>query len=208
MPTSGTTGNRPAQGTTRINVSVMLTGEGEVSFSYGLARSVGIDLSSNLLHGEIASGLFSLPNVEYLNLSNNFLQGKVPIGIENMTSLRVLNLSHNALSGSLPDNVSSLKELTFLDLPYNRFSGFVSKTQGYWRFPTAIAGNPDLCIEVSDGKCKRSAIASVPGDESGDGLDRGPISAWILCVSAAVTFYLTLTALFCSPRTKNFILQT
>ncbi|GAB2213018.1 hypothetical protein Drorol1_Dr00021030 [Drosera rotundifolia] len=72
----------------------------------------------------------------------------------------------------------------------------------------AISKQVDLCIEVSDGKCKRSAIASVPGEKSRDSLDRGPISAWILCVNADVTFYLTLTALFCSPRSRNFILQT
>ncbi|GMG99926.1 hypothetical protein Nepgr_001766 [Nepenthes gracilis] len=191
-----------------VKVSVMLLDIEEVTFAYDLASAIGIDLSSNQLIGEIPVGLFSLWGLEYLNLSNNFLDGKILSGLDKMTNLRALDLSHNSLSGPVPPNISSLRELAQLNLSYNCFSGFVSTKEGYWRFPGAFAGNPDLCIEVSDGKCQQSALPKLPEEKFGDDSEDGPISVWIFCVSAAVTFYSTIIALFCSSQSRNYILRT
>nr|POF14648.1 leucine-rich repeat receptor-like protein clavata2 [Quercus suber] len=145
-----------------VRVSMVVTGSSQSSFDYHLSSTVGIDLSNNLLHGEIPQGLFALQGLEYLNLSHNFLDGHVP-GLEKMSGLKALDLSHNSLSGQVPGNVSSLKDLTLLNLSYNSFSGFVPKKQGYWRFPGAFAGNPDLCVETSSGRCETESIPMLPG---------------------------------------------
>ncbi|BFG37326.1 hypothetical protein CerSpe_236000 [Prunus speciosa] len=188
-------------------VFIIVTGSTELSFSYVLSSVVGIDFSNNVLDGEIPVGLFGLRGLQYLNLSHNFLQGRVP-DLEKMWSLRALDISHNSLSGHIPGNISSLQDLTLLDLSYNCFSGFVTKKQGYWRFPGAFAGNPDLCLESSDGGCDPASLPVVPGNALEGEEDEGWISVWVFCLSAFLSFYFGGLALFCSPRARNYILQT
>jgi hypothetical protein len=190
-----------------IKVSVVVSDSNESSFNYHLYSTVGIDLSNNLLHGEIPEGLFGLQGLEYLNLSHNFLDGQVP-GLEKMRSLKALDLSHNSLSGQVPGNISSLQDLTLLNLSYNCFSGFVPKKQGYWRFQGAFAGNPDLCVENSSGRCDSASLPAAPGKTFQDAMVEGPISVWVFCLSFFVSFYFGVVALFCSARTRNYILHT
>lgn len=175
-------------------------------FQQNFASSVvGIDLSDNLLHGEIPDGLFGLQGLEYLNLSYNFLDGEVP-GLEKMLSLRALDLSHNSLSGQVPGNISILKGLTLLNLSYNSFSGIVPKKEGYRRFPGAFAGNPGLCLESSGGACSTASLPAVPGKSSEE--MEGPISVWVFCLSAFVSFYFGVMVLFCSTRARTYILHS
>ncbi|KAJ8425457.1 hypothetical protein Cgig2_018855 [Carnegiea gigantea] len=190
-----------------MQISVIVMDRNEVSFAYDLFSPVGIDLSDNQLNGEIPESIFSLHGLEYLNLSYNLLEGQIPVGLEKMWNLRALDLSHNSLSGPLLANISSLQELTTLNLSYNSLSGFVSRKQGYWRFPGAFVGNSALCIEISDGKCQPPTMPALPGSTFKDDMEEGPISVWVFCVTAAVTFYVTLIALFCSTRSRNYILR-
>uniref|UniRef100_A0A6N2MW79 GDPGP1-like N-terminal domain-containing protein n=1 Tax=Salix viminalis TaxID=40686 RepID=A0A6N2MW79_SALVM len=145
-----------------IKISVLVVDNSELSFNYHLSSNAGIDLSDNLLHGEIPRGLFGLQGLEYLNLSYNSLDGQVP-SLEKMQRLRALDLSHNSLSGQTPGNISRLKELVLLNFSYNSLSGFVPWKEGYGRFPGAFVGNPDLCVESRRVKCDSGSLPTVPG---------------------------------------------
>jgi hypothetical protein len=187
-------------------VSVVGSDSNQLSFTYDLSSMFGIDLSNNLLHGEIPRGLFGLAGLEYLNLSYNFLNGQLP-GLQKMQSLRAIDLSHNSLSGHIPGNISGLQDLTILNLSYNCFSGYVPQKQGYGRFPGAFAGNPDLCLESSSGICD-GRIPSNQGSYFREDKMDGPISVGIFFISAFVSFDFGVVVLFCSARTRKYILQT
>ncbi|KAI8029105.1 Receptor-like protein CLAVATA2 [Camellia lanceoleosa] len=163
----------------QIKLSVVFSDVGELSFDYDLSSAVGIDLSDNSLYGEIPVSLFGLHGLEYLNLSYNFLDGQIPSSLEKMWSLRALDLSHNSLLGQIPENISSLGNLTLLNLSYNCFSGIVPMKQGYWRFPGAFAGNPDLCVESPGERCQTKSLPVVPGKTFEEEME-GPISLWTL----------------------------
>ena len=184
-----------------------ITVSNELGFNFDISSSIGIDLSRNLLHREIPTGFSGLLSLEYLNLSYNFLDGQIP-GLEKMQRLRILDLSHNSLSGQIPENISSLRNLTLLNLSYNCFSGIVPKEQGYWRFPGAFAGNPELCVESSGGKCEMASIPTVPAKAFKEEMEDGPISVWVFGVSAIVSFYSGVVSMFCSARARNYIMQT
>ena len=171
------------------------------------SSAVGIDLSDNLLVGEIPVGLFGLHGLEYLNLSYTFLDGPNPMSLDKMWSLRALDLSHNSLLGQILENISSLGNLTLLNLSFNYFSGTVPKKLGYWRFPATFSGNPDLCVESPSEGCQTKSLPAVPGKPF-EGAMVGPISLWVFCISAFVSFYFGVITLFCSARTRSYILQT
>ncbi|KAK9292114.1 hypothetical protein L1049_020072 [Liquidambar formosana] len=190
-----------------IEVSVIVAGSNDLNFKFDLSSAVGIDLSDNLLDGEIPVGLFGLQGLEYLNLSYNSLDGQIP-SLEKMRSLMALDLSHNLLSGQIPANISSLRHLTLLNLSYNGFTGLVPMKQGYWRFPGAFSGNPGLCVESSVEGCQTASLPAVPGKTFAEEMEEGRISVWVFCISTLVSFYFGIVGIFCSARARNYILQT
>ncbi|CAM8965910.1 unnamed protein product [Rhodiola kirilowii] len=187
-----------------IKVYISISGVTDLRFSFDPSSLIGIDLSNNLLRGGIPVGLFDLKGLECLNLSYNFLWGKLP-SLAKMTSLRVLDLSHNSLSGPIPENISTLQNLKLLNLSYNGFSGIVPNKQGFLRFPGAFTGNPNLCLESTEG-CKKKSVPIVQ-DKTLEEME-GPISWLAFAVSGAVSFYATLVAMLCIPSARNFILRT
>ncbi|KAF5960342.1 hypothetical protein HYC85_001551 [Camellia sinensis] len=191
----------------QMKLSVVVSDVDELSFDYDLSSAVGIDLSDNSLYGEIPVSLFGLHGLEYLNLSYNFLDGQIPLSLEKMWSLRALDLSHNSLFGQIPENISSLGNLTLLNRSYNCFSGIVPTKQGYWRFPGAFVGNPDLCVESPGERCQTKSLPVVLGKTFEEEME-GPISLWVFSISAFVSFYVGITTLFCSAKTRSYILQT
>ena len=79
-----------------------------------------IDLSHNLLSGEIPPLLGNLSFFQYLDLSNNNFTGNIP---PNLVFRHQMNLSYNSLTGPLPED-------------FNFVFG-----------PKTIMGNKDLCCE-------------------------------------------------------------
>ncbi|XP_058000617.1 receptor-like protein CLAVATA2 [Hevea brasiliensis] len=59
--------------------------------------------------------------------------------------------------------------------------------EGYRRFPGAFAGNPGLCLESFGGGCSTASLPAVPRKSSEE--IEGPISVWVFCLSAFVSFY-------------------
>ena len=105
----------------------------------GFGWNPGLDLSDNLLIGEIPSGINNLENLLSLDFSNNLLNGEPLIEISNLTNLHSLNLSHNQFSGEFTQEITNLINLTgivtghagatttlpALDLSDNQFSGII-----------------------------------------------------------------------------------
>ncbi|PRQ42832.1 putative leucine-rich repeat-containing, plant-type, leucine-rich repeat domain, L [Rosa chinensis] len=83
-----------------------------------------LDLSYNMLSGNIPSALFSLPLLGRVDLSNNQFSGHFS-EISNLSSYSVkyLDLSRNNLEGPIPMSIFNLRSLNHLFLSSNNFSG-------------------------------------------------------------------------------------
>ncbi|KAJ9158602.1 hypothetical protein P3X46_024167 [Hevea brasiliensis] len=102
-----------------------------------------MDLSHNMLSGEIPREVTTLIGLKRLNLSNNYLKGAIPCDIGAMKSLYYLDLSNNRLSGTIPPSVSNLTHLEELNLSYNNLSGKVPSPNNFSAY--AFIGNHNLC---------------------------------------------------------------
>jgi len=87
-----------------------------------------LNLGSNKLTGNIPSSIGSLSWLQHLSLERNNLSGNVPLSLQNCKSLEIADLSENLLSGSLPiwlgNSSAYLKALSFRS---NRFYGNIPK---------------------------------------------------------------------------------
>ncbi|XP_027172797.1 receptor-like protein 7 [Coffea eugenioides] len=119
------------------------------------SESLGfLDLSNNMIHGEVPSWFMSktldqllslnlshnflagtidqlpiTPSLEYLDVSSNSLQGPMPSSICNASILRILDLSNNNLSGLIPQCLgNSSQYLEIMDLGNNRLFGTIPTT--------------------------------------------------------------------------------
>ncbi|KGN64457.2 hypothetical protein Csa_014135 [Cucumis sativus] len=120
-----------------------------------------IDLSRNILSGEIPNEITNLIYLITLNLSWNALVGTIPENIGAMKTLDTLDFSHNHLSGRIPDSLASLNFLAHLNMSFNNLTGRIPT--GYQlqtlEDPSIYEGNPYLCgPPLIQMKC--------PGDES------------------------------------------
>jgi Leucine-rich repeat (LRR) protein len=88
--------------------------------------SLGIlDVSNNLLKGEIPNCWNNHNSLQYLDLSNNKLSGKIPLSIGALVNLKALVLHNNSLIGELPFSMKNLTNLTMLDVGENKLSGSI-----------------------------------------------------------------------------------
>ncbi|KAK8309702.1 hypothetical protein V6Z12_D02G141100 [Gossypium hirsutum] len=79
-----------------------------------LTQLTHLDLSENVLSGEIPSELCCLYRLQQLHLNSNQLKGSIPIEIGNLTSLKWLILYDNQLSGGIPSTIGKLKNLEMI----------------------------------------------------------------------------------------------
>jgi EIX receptor 1/2 len=113
-----------------------------------------IDLSSNLLEGQIPREVTSLLGLIGLNLSRNLLTGIIPQNIGDLERLESLDLSSNYISGVIPPSLATLSFLSYLNLSNNNLSGRVptgTQLQGF--NASSYAGNRDLCGWPLQKKC-------------------------------------------------------
>ncbi|KAG8661806.1 hypothetical protein MANES_01G039228v8 [Manihot esculenta] len=90
-----------------------------------------LDISNNLLHGQIPQNLSEMmPSLRLLSLSNNYLNGTVPATLCWIESLQILDLSNNHLSGRIPSCWGNLPSLTVIDFSSNMLSGDVPMSLG------------------------------------------------------------------------------
>ncbi|KAG1364397.1 putative leucine-rich repeat receptor-like serine/threonine-protein kinase [Cocos nucifera] len=87
-----------------------------------------LDLSGNLLDGQIPQSLFNLTGLEWLDLSNNHLTGHVPLEFSNLHNLEDLELSGNLLDGPIPRSLANLTRLEWLELSGNLLDGPIPRS--------------------------------------------------------------------------------
>ncbi|MCD7451999.1 hypothetical protein HAX54_014609 [Datura stramonium] len=93
-------------------------------------ESTTLDLSENLLSGEIPDcwGLMSVPII--LNIANNRISGSIPYSLCSSTSLSSLYVRNNNLSGQFPASLKNCQGLKVLDLGRNTLSGKIPEWIG------------------------------------------------------------------------------
>ncbi|XP_060671968.1 receptor-like protein EIX2 [Ziziphus jujuba] len=146
----------------------------EFGRTLGLVKS--IDLSCNMLNGDIPSEITLLVGLVSLNLSRNNLSGQIPARIGNVRSLDFLDLSNNHLLGRIPQGLSLIDGMGVLNLSNNNLLGKIptSNTGKLQSFDaSAYMGNTGLCGDPLSNKCPGEEPTTPPRliEEAGNGED-------------------------------------
>ncbi|KAK3423148.1 hypothetical protein EUGRSUZ_F00053 [Eucalyptus grandis] len=102
-----------------------LSGTLQLPSNLNLDSMLQLDVSANIIEGELPSGIGSiLPNLIYLNLSKNLLKGRIPYSMGNMNHLHTLDLSNNGFTGEIPEPLArNCTSLVLLKLSSNNLQG-------------------------------------------------------------------------------------
>ncbi|CAH9133043.1 unnamed protein product [Cuscuta epithymum] len=147
-------------------------------FGRTLGHVKSIDLSSNVLTGEIPNEITSLVGLISLNLSRNNLRGQIPLRIGNLANLDALDLSNNHLSGSIPQSLALIDRISALNVSNNNLSGKIPKSTQLQSFDaSAYMGNLGLCGDPLLNTCPGEELTypSPPGfseEEKGEDVDK------------------------------------
>lgn len=82
-----------------------------------------LDLSNNLLSGELPNCWGYFDQLTVLRLDNNYFSGNLPVNISRLWMLKALHLRNNSISGKLPVALQNCTSLIILDLSYNSLTG-------------------------------------------------------------------------------------
>ncbi|KAM7486973.1 hypothetical protein LguiA_002982 [Lonicera macranthoides] len=82
-----------------------------------------LDLSDNLLSGEIPDCWINGNNLEILDLANNNFSWKIPASFSFLHHLKLLNLRNNSLIGELPSSLKNCSSQRVIDVSENKLSG-------------------------------------------------------------------------------------
>ena len=96
------------------------------NFSEKLPMLRYLDLSNNKISGSVPNWLHEVyfwTNLEHLDLSYNLLTGNISLSIWNASRLLFLNLAYNQLTDTIPQCLANLSSLEVLDLQMNKFHG-------------------------------------------------------------------------------------
>ncbi|KAH7690695.1 Non-specific serine/threonine protein kinase protein [Dioscorea alata] len=144
-----------------------------------------INLSNNMLSGEIPEELAHLSFLQSLNLSRNQLSGQLSEKIGELKWLEVLDLSVNNLSGVIPPTMTNLTSLNHLNLSHNNFYGEIPYGGQFQVLldPSIYFGHRGLCGVPLNTKCEIEAPAQplgLPNNEDDNNLE-------------AIWFYLSMS---------------
>jgi Leucine-rich repeat (LRR) protein len=85
-----------------------------------------LDLSKNLLSGELPDCWMNYFDLQVLLLGSNKLTGNIPTSIGSLSALKFLSLNRNNLFGDVPMSLQNCKGLVTIDLSENHLSGGLS----------------------------------------------------------------------------------
>ncbi|KAF6168642.1 hypothetical protein GIB67_005254 [Kingdonia uniflora] len=86
---------------------------------------LGLDLSRNLLIGEIPNCWMYLTSLVRVNLDDNNLYGNIPSSMGSLISLKSFHVRNNSISGELPPSLQNCTKLQTMDLGDNELSGSI-----------------------------------------------------------------------------------
>jgi len=166
----------------------------------------GIDLSANMLSGEIPWEIGNLSHVKSLNLSHNFFIGQIPVTFANMSAIESLDLSHNELSGPIPWQLTQMSSLEVFSVAYNNLSGCIPSSGQFSSFNMeSYLGNTNLRNSSQGNQCSPD-----PGptelEDVGEASD-DPVLYNICAASFVLAFWATVAFLFCVPFGQRVMLQ-
>ncbi|GLJ37969.1 hypothetical protein SUGI_0772890 [Cryptomeria japonica] len=105
-----------------------------------------LDLSNNIIAGQIPEGMGSLFGLIILNISRNQISGVIPKSLGKMVLLQSLDLSHNQLSGYIPIELQLLTFLSYLNLSNNNLTGMIPQGGQLMTFEaSSFLNNSNLC---------------------------------------------------------------
>ncbi|KAE8780341.1 putative LRR receptor-like serine/threonine-protein kinase [Hordeum vulgare] len=157
---------------------------GQIPSEIGAMRNLSLlHLDGNRLTGQLPAEIGRLPLV-MLNVSRNNLSGPIPSEIGDILCIERMDLSFNNLSGELPASLFKLTELSMFNVSYNPLlSGNVSTTGQFGTFDEqSFLGNPLISLHQGGAAGKqqppRPEAADAPGVRTG-GIPR-TIVMWLL----------------------------
>ncbi|XBJ05349.1 hypothetical protein VPH35_024151 [Triticum aestivum] len=176
-------------------------------YTYGRSFFVsmsGIDLSANMLDGEIPWELGNLNHVKSLNLSYNLFVGPIPTTFGSLKDIESLDLSHNKLSGPIPWQLTQLSSLGVFSVAYNNLSGCIPNSGQLGSFSmdsyvtdlhnitqgNMCAPGPDPVVEED--------VGEVPSD---------PVLYIVTAASFVLAFWASVAFSFCHPHGRTIILK-
>ncbi|CAI8587051.1 unnamed protein product [Vicia faba] len=99
----------------------------------------GLDLSFNLLNGELSPSICNMSYLNFLSMAHNKLTGdRVPKSLSNCRNLQVLNLGSNKIEDHFPYWIQTLQDFKVLILRDNKFHGPIDNTKVKYPFPSLI----------------------------------------------------------------------
>nr|APU94851.1 leucine-rich repeat receptor-like protein kinase [Pohlia nutans] len=104
---------------------------GELPLEVGECETLWyLDVAGNELTGSIPESTGTLSNLVILNLSRNRLRGGIPWQLGGLRNLEGLFLDNNFFSDSMPSSLGNLSKLVMLDLSFNYLDGNIPKELG------------------------------------------------------------------------------
>ncbi|CAN6348293.1 unnamed protein product [Urochloa humidicola] len=167
----------------------------------------GIDLSANMLPGEIPWELGNLSHVKSLNLSHNSFTGQIPATFANMTAIESLDLSHNELSGTIPWQLTQMWSLEVFSVAYNNLSGCIPNSGQFSSFNMeSYLGNTNL-HNFSEGNRCSPVLGPVEVEDIGGEVSNDPVLYIISAASFVLAFWATVVLLFCHSFGRRVVFQ-
>lgn len=125
-----------------------------------------IDISNNMLEGNVPDMFGKLRWLRLLNLSHNAFTNSIPPSLGNLKQLEALDLSANKLGGTIPTELTSLNFLSFLNLSYNQLTGRIPAASQFSTFEErSFKGNKGLCGNPLNISCVEAERKPSSGSE-------------------------------------------
>jgi Leucine-rich repeat (LRR) protein len=168
----------------------------------------GINLSRNMLSGEIPLEIGNLSHVKSLNLSHNSFTGRIPTTFANMSTIESLDLSFNHLSGPIPWQLTLLWSLEVFSVAYNNLSGCIPNSGQFSSFGAeCYIGNTNLHNLSHGNQCSPVLGPVEAGDLCKSKIFADPILYITSAASFVLAFWATIGFVFYHPYGQRLILQ-
>jgi hypothetical protein len=120
----------------------------------------------------ITQEIGQLKSLTKLNISFNMLSGEIPQQLCNLSNLQVLDLSSNHFTGAIPSDLNTLHFLSAFNVSNNDLKGPIPTGGQFSTFPnSSFQGNPELCGVMVNQLCGLAQAPphfSTPSKEQSD----------------------------------------